>query len=256
MKQYIFQRDYVAELKKNVKDGNIAAYGKREFLYNKDAAFETQVERDDHLLEKIIQYTSPGDDYNAAIALYESFPNLNREQGCYEPFWAYLAHVDLYPYMIKRFCGDKAPTLTDVKIHWWYSNLMRRGLSNLWWSVKQSIIEEETEPEKRYHYTEYLFKRMDFRQRRLGSSTLFRHKEAVIGILDYLMENVQEHFEGRSNFIMMYFNKQATLKQLSSCDRKYFYDELCSISEDIMSVKDRTEASDVLGLQDDDSWDE
>ena len=133
---------------------------------------------------------------------------------------------------------------------------MRRGISNLWWSVKQTIIEEEDDPDKKFYYTKYLFKRLDFRQRRLGSSTLFRHKEAVLGILKYLQENVSEHFEGRSNFIIMYFNKQATLKQLAACDRDYFYNELCSLLKDIEQVKDRTEASGILSSQDDDNWDE
>jgi len=256
MEQYIFQKDYVAELKKAVKDGNISSYGKKEFLYNKDAVFSINFNRDDALLEKMMEHTTPSEDYDAAIALYEAFSSLNREQACYEPFWAYLCHVDLYPYMTKRFCNGNSPSLTDIKINWWHSSLMRRGISNLWWSVKQTIIEEEDDPDKKFYYTKYLFKRLDFRQRRLGSSTLFRHKEAVLGILKYLQENVSEHFEGRSNFIIMYFNKQATLKQLAACDRDYFYNELCSISKDIEQVKDRTEASGILSSQDDDNWDE
>ena len=256
MEQLIFQKDYVAELKKSVKDGKIESYGPNEFTYNKDAVFSININRDDSLLENMLKHATPGEDYGAAIALYETFSNLNREQASYEPFWAYLTHVDLYPYMIKRFCNEASPSLTDVRINWWHSSLMRRGVSNLWWSVKQTIIEEEKDPEKKYHYTEYLFKRLDFRQRRLGSSTLFRHKEAVIGILKYLEEHVKDYFEGRSNFIMMYFNKQATLKQLAACDRDYFYNELCSISSDIDKVKDRTEASGVLRAKDEDDWDE
>jgi hypothetical protein len=256
MEQYIFQKDYVEELKKSVKEGNVKGYGQQEFTYNKDAAFSINIKRDDLLLENMLKHATPGEDYDAAIYLFEAFSDLNREQACYEPFWVYLSHVDLYPYMIKRFCNGSTPTLTDIRINWWHSNLMRRGLSNLWWSVKQTIEEGESSPEKRYHYTKYFFKRLDFRQRRLGSSTLFRHREAVIGILKYLEENIEEHFEGRSNFIMMYFNKQATLKQLASCDRSYFYNELCSISDDIMKVKDRTEASGVLSSKDEDSWDE
>ena len=88
----------------------------------------------------------------------------------------------------------------------------------------------------------------------MGSSVLFRHKEAVKGILKFLEENVKDYFEGSSNFIMMYFNKQATLKQLAACDRDYFYNELCRISSDIDKVKDRTEASGILLAKDDNGW--
>lgn len=254
MEQLIFQKDYVAELKKSVKEEITDSYGSNEFVYNKDAAFSINIDRDDTLLENMLKHATSSEDYNAAIALFETFPNLNREQACYEPFWAYLTHVDLYPYMIERFCDGKTPTLNDIRNNWWHPSLMRRGVSNLWWSVKQTIIEEERDPMKKYHYTEYLFKRLDFRQRRLGSSALFRHKEAVIGILKFLEDNVKDYFEGRSNFIMMYFNKQATLKQLAACDRDYFYNELCRISSDIDKVKDRTEASGILLAKDDNGW--
>lgn len=67
---------------------------------------------------------------------------------------------------------------------------------------------------------------------------------------------MKDYFEGRSNFIIMYFNKQATLKQLAACDRQYFYDELCRIKDDINSVKERTQAYDVLSLQDENDEDE
>lgn len=256
MEQFIFQKDYVAELRANVKKGLIDSYSQDKFIYNKDATFSINIDRDDNLLQKMLEHADAKKDFDAAIVLYKTFSDLNREQACYEPFWAYLSHVDLYPYMIKRFCNGNTPSLTDIKINWWHSSLMRRGLSNLWWSVKQTIIDEEDDSEKKYFYTKFFFQRIDFRQRRLGSSTLFRHKEAVIGILKYLQENVHEHFEGRSNFIMMYFNKQATLKQLASCDRDYFYNELCNISSEIEKVKDRTEASDVLSSADEDSWDD
>lgn len=247
MEQLVFLKDYVADLKKAViSDENITAYGRQKFDYDKNATFATTIERDDNLLSKMMAYTKPNQDYEAAIVLFETFPELDRIQAAYEPFWAYLAHVDLYPYMIKRFCNGNAPNLTDVKINWWHSNLMRRGLSNLWWSVKQTAFRDEDD-KYNYEYTKYFFKRIDFRQRRMGSSTLFRHKEAVLGILKFLKENVDEkYFEGRANFIMMYFNKLATIKQLASCDRDYFYDELLGIKEQIMKVQDRTEASAAL----------
>lgn len=257
MEQLIFYKDYVKKLSESVKNGDISAYGQQEFQYNRDATLNTNIHRDDDLLKTMIQHASPSHDYEAAIALYEAFPNLNREQACYEPFWVYLSHVDLYPYMIKRFCDGNAPKLKDIKINWWHPSLMRRGLSNLWWSVKQTIQEEETDLEKKYYYTQYFFRRLDFRTRRMGSSTLFRHKQAVIGILKFLKEKIgDDYFEGRSNFIMMYFNKQATLKQLAACDSDYFYNELCRISDDIMKVQVREEAAGVLNAQDDDDWDE
>ena len=254
MKQYIFQKDYTEDLYKKVKQKDFTAYHADKFDYNEDATFSIEIERRDDLLDVMLQYATPQQDYDAAIALFEAFPNLTREQAYYSPFWAHLAHVDLYPYMIKRFCQGATPTETDIKINWWHTNVMRRGLSNLWWSVKQTI--DEKHPTDKYHYTKYFFKHLDFRQRRMGSSTIFRHHEAVMGILKFLEENIHDYFEGRSNFIMMYFNKQATLRQLAICDRNDFYNELMEIKPDIMKVQHRTEAADALNSQDDSNWEE
>lgn len=251
MEQYTFTKDYTDTLRNNVKNGDISAYGNEAFEYDQQQCFSTGITRRDDLLQQMLQYANAQNDYEAAIILYEAFPNLDRIQATYDPFWAYLSHVDLYPYMLKRFCkGKQKPSETDIKINWWHSSLMRRGLSNLWWSVKQSV--DESHPTDKYHYTKELFKHLDFRQRRLGSSTLFRHKEAVIGILKYLEENVTDYFEGRSNFIIMYFNKQATMRQLSACDRDVFYNDLLQIKDDINAVKVRTEAADAVMRKEDD----
>lgn len=254
MKQFIFQKDYIEELFNKVKKNDISAYHIDRFDYNEDASFSIEIDRRDDLLDELMKYATPQNDYEAAIVLFEAFPNLTREQAYYMPFWAYLTHVDLYPYMVKRFCSGKQPTETDIKINWWHSSVMRRGISNLWWSVKQTI--DEKHPTDKYHYTKYFFKHLDFRQRRLGSSTLFRHREAVIGILKFLEENVNEYFEGRSNFIMMYFNKQATLRQLAICNRNDFYNELIKIKPDILKVQHRTEAATALYFQEDLNWEE
>lgn len=254
MKQKMFLKDYTERLHGDVKNHDISAYRADGFEYDAECLFNSSVERPDDLLQQMMPYATSEGDFMAAKILFEAFPDLTREQAQYRPFWAYLSLVDLYPYMIKRFCNGEAPTETDILNHWWHSNLMRNGLSNLWWSVKQSG--DPIHPSDKYHYTKYLFDRIDFRQRRMGSSTLFRHKEAVLGILQYLEDNVKDYFEGRSNFIMMYFNKQATLKQLAAWDRNDFYNELKSIESDIMKVKDRTEAAGMLSTQDDDEDDE
>ena len=254
MKQFIFQKDYTEELYNKVKQRDYAAYHADKFDYNEDASFSIEIDRRDDLLDVMLQYATPQQDYDAAIALCEAFPTLTREQAYYAPFWAYLAHVDLYRYMVTRFCQGAKPSETDIRINWWHTNIMRRGLSNLWWSVKQTI--DEKHPTDKYHYTKYFFKHLDCRQRRMGSSTIFRHHEAVMGILKFLMENITDYFEGRSNFIMMYFNKQATLRQLAICNRDDFYNELMTIRPDILKVQHRTEAADALNNQEDSSWEE
>ena len=98
MKQKIFLKDYVSEfLKKNVDNGDISSYQKDKFIFDENATFSTEMERSDDLLEVMLKHATPEGDYEAAIALYEAFPELTLEQAQYAPFWAYLTHVDLYP---------------------------------------------------------------------------------------------------------------------------------------------------------------
>ncbi len=254
MKQKIFLKDYTDELYFKIKQKDFSAYHVDKFDYNEEATFEINIETTNNLLNFMMQHATPNGDYEAGIALYEAFPNLTREQACYRPFWAYLTHVDLYPYMVKRYCNGLCPTEMNIMNNWWHHNLMRCGLSNLWWSVNQTI--DDDNPTNKYQYTKYFFKHLDYRQRRLGSSTLFRHKEAVIGILKFLADNITDYFEGRSNFIIMYFNKQATLRQLAVLKRDDFYNELQNIKHDILNVQHRTEAADALDSQDNLKWDD
>lgn len=74
-------------------------------------------------------------------------------------------------------------------------------------------------------------------------------------MLDYLEKNVTEYFEGRANFIMMYFNKQATMKQLAVLKSDDFYKELESIASSINAVTKREEAADAVNNIDDSDWD-
>jgi len=110
------------------------------------------------------------------------------------------------------------------------------ALSGLWWAVYLSVDESRSE---KYELTEILFRQLDFPTRTLGTYKLGRHKEAVIGILEFILENediFKGKFEGKTRFITKHLNLIGGVKPISYYDRSYFKSELQKISGKIQSI--------------------
>ena len=240
--QKIFTPGYAETLRKRVASfGIVSDYGDKEFKYD-DARvnYVLGLEQPDNLLQKLLDAESSCD---AAIVLYESFPDLTPILASYAPFWEYLAHVDLYEYVRKRW-----PKISDEGIieqqyildHWFVTKgLMRHALATLWWTVSMSV--DPSDPVDKYKMTKFLFdKREDFRLA-LGASTLFRHRAYTQGVMRFILDNpdvVKEYELPRERFIMQHFNRLGAIKQLSAMPEDFFYNELVKIKGDILKIKD------------------
>ena len=229
MIQKIFTEAYAEKLKNDV---NTELYKVNRFAY--DSSCEEIVPGlvfPDNLLNKLMIASN---DYEAGIALYEAFKTLTPLEASYEPFWIYLAHVNLYSYMRNRFPKVKEAVFDNKQYildHWFFDRgRIRQQLAGLYWSVRNTI-DETVEGKEQYKYTKYLFQRMDFRTRRLASSTLFRHREMTIGILKFMMDNEElfsQFFEGKSIYCIMHLNQLGAIRQLSALDRNFVIEELKS----------------------------
>lgn len=241
-KQLIFKESYLDLLKNNV---HIEKYKKEKFEYDESQTLSFQsVFKPESLVNKL----DPNNDFSTAISLFEAYNNLLPIQASDERFWTYLTHVDLYPYMIKRWDGIFTGKFTDAKDylidkHHWFipttsqSNLMRHSLAGLWWAVFLSI--DETLNDK-YELTKILFRQLDFPTRTLGTYKLGRHKEAVIGILEFIRDNEQlfkSNFESKTRYIVKYLNLIGGTKPITYFDRNFFKEELLKITESIKNVK-------------------
>ena len=123
--------------------------------------------------------------------------------------------------------------------------MMRTSLMNMWWSIYLSI-DNTKEGDDRYELSKILFVQNDFRTRRFGSSPLFRHKEAVMGILQFLHDNpkvYQENFEGRFIYISKYFNRLGGVRSLVYLDREFFRTELEKKKNILLKIKSRREVT-------------
>lgn len=239
-KQQIFKEKYLLKLKDEI---DTDKYRSNEFVYDKkQTLMMPNINKPDGLLSKL----NHQNDFETAVAVFEAFKNLEPIQASDERLWAYLSHVDLYPYMIKRWsdvCQGKANKPEKyIKDHWFLestvqSNLLRHAISGLWWAVYLSV--DEKRGENKYELTKILFRQLDFPTRTLGTYKLGRHKEAVIGILEFIQENeflFRKNFEDRVRFITKHLNLIGGVKPIAYYDRSFFKSELQKVSANISAV--------------------
>lgn len=100
------------------------------------------------------------------------------------------------------------------------------ALPSAWWSVYLSIDRSRENP---YELTEILFKNQELRTNSFGPLTLIRHKEAMIGILEFLKEHQELLVDGmnmRAQYIRKLFNFIGGTKRLEFLSRDFFKAEL------------------------------
>ena len=118
---------------------------------------------------------------------------------------------------------------------------MRTTFAGLWWHTYLTYDKQRENP---FELTEVLFKSQDFRTLRFGELGLIRHRPAMIGVLEFLIDNpdiTQNAFDARGQYISRYFNLLGGTKQLSYMDKDYFKKKLIEIKpklEQIKSIQD------------------
>ena len=102
---------------------------------------------------------------------------------------------------------------------------MRQGLGGLWWLAHLTYDPDRDNP---YELTEILFKNYTLRTVRFGVGRVIQHKEAALGILQYIKDHEDEipSMENVANGLASYFNKLGAIKQLTYMDRDFFYSEM------------------------------
>lgn len=248
--QKIFKESYCHRLKSSI---NPEAYAQDTFDYDPtQTKILANVYQPEGLEEKL---NTKEDDFESAKALYEAYSTISPIVASKEEFWAYLTHVDLFHYTQNRWHNPQIGY--DVKHgkvspdyildHWFFSHngVMRTSLANMWWSIYLSIDNTKT-GDDRFELSKILFVQNDFRTRRFGSSPLFRHKEATLGILQFLHDNpkvYRENFEGRFIYISKYFNRLGGVRSLVYLDREFFRKELENKKDIILGITNREEVT-------------
>lgn len=222
--QRIFKRSYADYLEKNIV---ISDYQLSEFPYDPTKVkVLANVYRPEGLLEKL----DPENDFVSAIEIYKAYKDLSPLVASMSDLWIYLAHVDLFPYVQQRHSDVLKDDVTShyIQQHWFNRgiNRFRMVLPSAWWSVYLSVDNNRDNP---FELTEILFKNQELRTNSFGPSTLIRHREAMIGVLEFLKEHpflLEDGLNMRAQYIRKLFSHIAGYKQLAFMDKNFFKSEL------------------------------
>ena len=242
--QKVFKEAYVDVLRNSI---DPEKYEGETFKYD-----ETQVKNLANIRQPsgLLEKMDPNNLFESAIALFEAYKDLTPLAASKIELWTYLSHVDLFNFMQKWYpeVTERKADARFIRDRWFRSpkGPIRSSLAGLWWSVYCSIDESR---EDKYELTRMLFRNDNIRTHYFGPSTIFRHREAVIGILEFLVENPDisnVHFSSRCIYIIQYFNRLGAVKQLAYMDREFFKEELMRKKSVLLTVKSKAQ---VLGKQ-------
>lgn len=232
--QRLLTQKYIEHIFEDVEKGvDLNRFLQNTFPYDSNYLVDLpHLAKPDGLLEQL-DPTTDGD-FKSAVAIYEAYKSLRPLEATTSQLWESLSLTDLFPYMRERWklkgSADLKQAILNhftVKAH----GLMRHGLGGLWWLVYLSVDEER---KNKYELTEMLFKNYTLRIVRFGVGKVIQHKEAAIGILQFLKDHESEipSMENVANGLASYFNKLGAVKQLTYLNRDFFYNEMESHFED------------------------
>lgn len=131
-------------------------------------------------------------DLENSIALFTAYPNLTFHQAASENLWCYMAHVQHWEYMRRRWPvanSDNSP-VEYIREHYFLKNatdrsLIRSGLARLWWYAKLTYDESDEQP---FRLTGILLSQLDIAQGLLERSW-GRNRNILHGYLEFLAAN-------------------------------------------------------------------
>lgn len=245
--QKIFTGTYVDKLRNGVKDGSHVKYYESDtFLFDTEQVYSSpNIKKPNKGKLKMPDDTNYHDFENSKI-IFEAYKNLTPLQASDIRLWTYLAHTDYYDYMCRRWSSVKKKSASNpskyILDHWFISspaqsNFLRHGIAGLWWTAYLTYDETRTDS---YELTKVIWKQFAFATRDFGTLKLARHKEAAIGILEFISENESlfvNRFEPKSRFILKYLNQIGGLKPLSYYNKIFFKENLESVRSKIEVAK-------------------
>jgi len=238
--QRTFKESYKNKLRDSVKSREaISLYSKETFEIDNNCVkrLANVYEPDFDLGAKLLE--TYNDDFKSAVTLYEAYKDLSPLLASSETFWVYLTHTSLFNYTQQRWPKVLRKTAAPSYIldHWFIGSngLLRNAAASLWWGIHCSI---DTERENPYELSEVLFSNFNLRVVYFGNTLIIRHKEAMIGILEYIKahNDLKRNLRNASPFIGKYFNRLGAVKQLAFMDREFFRDTCESMHEAILKV--------------------
>lgn len=188
-------------------------------------------------------------DFECAKFLFESL-KLTPRQASNAELWNYLHHTVLYKYIHLRWNKiheqDGEELKTYIHRHWLMDRSSQKHLINfplttLWWSIYVTIDYSKENP---FDLAKLYFQNNRYRTVTFGGSSFVRHKDAILGILEYLNENNLQPTTELGNEISKFINLLGGTKPLSYFKRNWFKEKLYEYygkGEDLPKMKSNKE---------------
>lgn len=197
--------------------------------FEEDNNFE--IHNIENIALQMLPYAARNDnsEYQAALIFWNHTKHLTPFQASDIGLWNYLNHFPFYLYLQKRWEG-KIDSAIGIKNHFIQKSssqgeLIDHTLSGYWWSFYLSVDKSRV---NEFELTEVLYQNSSFRTKNFGSSKIFRHKEAVIGTLEFIIENKlnKSTFEENTRAITVFLNLLGGIKPLSYFNKDWFKEKL------------------------------
>lgn len=162
------------------------------------------------------------DDFDNAIKFFKAYKSLSPIIAAQESLWAYLAHVEYFEYVKKRWSISIETSVASIIDHFFVTSMLkiaRNGLARLWWPVFLTYDESHTDP---YHLTRMFFTNTEVVQN-MSESQFFTCKPLTQGILEFFEEHSEIKLTKKAiDNVMSYFNKLGGVRQIAFEDKEFF----------------------------------
>ena len=248
MRQKVFQNNFYQTLISQINELNdsqiLKEYSKNKFEIPEKFMVETNL-----VIENPIELLLPdknGDnDLRNAITVFETFGQLTPAEATDNKLWATLAHNECWDYMRKRWPVEMNTAKNKkeyIKQRYFISNvstknLLRHGISRLWWTVYLTYDESRMNP---YELTEELFSMLDYTTHLLPD-VQGRNRAFSKAILAFVINNKKifaNYKQARVRYLLRKLNYMAGYKIFSALNEKEITDILNSFINALSEINE------------------
>lgn len=188
-------------------------------------------------------------DGKAAILLFQALQGLKPKDLAQHRLWVSLAHLNLMPYLRKRWPKIDNIGFNDIKYikeHWLNKDKIRNWLKGLYWQVKCTAIQNE-DGTWNYEYTDFLFTRQSLGNRGIAARPyLIANPILVKGTLMFLKKYENEflspNFAERAELCFQILNQEGAKIEYGTWYENDFMEMLYSHKEELEVLPDHKTA--------------
>lgn len=175
-------------------------------LIGEDGLIDIEIDFDDESLQKLNPNTSPINEYENSLLVWDALNNLDPSIASSSRLWTYLTHITCYEFSHKRWIKESTSESTIKARFFAIGNRSlhtRNALSRYWWSA---WIAYTIDPDNYKELLESLYSKADVQMHTIERSGIFRNKNLAYAILKYIKNNKDNLQSDNINPLMVLIN--------------------------------------------------